>query len=366
MESGALRSIAEDQEAIQNTQSTGSQVALPAPRYLQLWYLFKAMRPRQWTKNLLVFAGIVFAQRMLDFGALGRAVGAFVVFCLLSGLVYLMNDLKDLESDRQHPTKCRRPLASGKLAVSTAIGGIIAVAILATLLTALLLVWPGVAGMAQSLHVSLVPLRVSLVPSPPQPVDSQYGILGNLGGGRYLFAVVAAAYVGLNLAYTYRLKHVVIIDVFCLAGGFVLRAVAGAVVISVPISPWLYLCTLLLSLFIALGKRRQELILLENGAAAHRRILREYSPQLLDQMMTIVTSATVMAYSLYTFQSTTGNHRLMITIPFVLYGIFRYLYLIYMKMEGGSPEEILLKDKHILGSVVLCVLTMLALLYLTI
>ena len=363
MGSAAVRSVAENQEAVQNTES---QISLPAPSYLQLWYLFKAIRPRQWTKNLLVFAGVVFAQRVLDFGALGRAVGAFVVFCLLSGLVYLINDLNDLESDRQHPTKCRRPLASGKLSVSVAIGGIVAIAVLATSLTILLLVWPGAAGTAQSLHVTLTPLRISLAPSPPQPVDSQYGILGNLGGGRYLFAVVAAAYVGLNLAYTYRLKHVVIIDVFCIAGGFVLRAVAGAVVIPVPISPWLYLCTILLSLFMALGKRRQELMLLETDATAHRRSLREYSPQLLDQMMTIVTSATVMAYSLYTFQSTTGNHRLMITIPFVLYGIFRYLYLIYMKMEGGSPEEVLLKDKHILGAVVLCVLTMLALLYLTV
>lgn len=357
-----MRSVAENQEAVQDT---GSQISLPAPRYLQLWYLFKAIRPRQWTKNLLVFAGVVFAQRVLDFGALGRAVGAFVVFCLLSGLVYLINDLKDLESDRQHPTKCRRPLASGKLTVPVAIGGMVALVLLATSLTILLLVWPGAASAAQSLHLTLTPFRLSLAPSPPQPVDSQYGVLGNLGGGRYLFAVVAAAYVGLNLAYTYRLKHVVIIDVFCIAGGFVLRAVAGAVVIPVPISPWLYLCTILLSLFIALGKRRQELMLLESGAGAHRRILLEYSPQLLDQMMTIVTSATVMAYSLYTFQSTTGNHRLMITIPFVLYGIFRYLYLIYMKMEGGSPEEILLKDKHILGAVALCVLSTLALLYLS-
>jgi 4-hydroxybenzoate polyprenyltransferase len=220
-----VRSVAENQEAVQDT---GSQISLPAPRYLQLWYLFKAIRPRQWTKNLLVFAGVVFAQRVLDFGALGRAVGAFVVFCLLSGLVYLINDLKDLESDRQHPTKCKRPLASGKLAVPVAIGGI-ALALLATSLTILLLVWPGSASTAQSLHLTLTPFRLSLAPSPPQPVDSQYGVLGNLGGGRYLFAVVAAAYVGLNLAYTYRLKHVVIIDVFCIAGGFVLRAVAGAV-----------------------------------------------------------------------------------------------------------------------------------------
>lgn len=323
------------------------------------------MRPRQWTKNLLVFAGLVFAQRILDLGAVERAIGAFGVFCLLSGLVYLVNDLSDLESDRQHPVKCRRPLASGKLAVPVAIGGVVALAILATLLTILLVVWPGPAGSAQSLQVTLEPFGMRVVPSQLLSGESQYGILGNLGGAQYLFAVVAACYVLLNLAYTFRLKHVVIIDVFCLAGGFVLRAIAGAVVIPVPISPWLYLCTILLSLFLALGKRRQELMMLGADASSHRRILEEYSPQLLDQMMTIVTSATVMAYSLYTFQSTTGNHRLMITIPFVLYGIFRYLYLIYMKMEGGSPEEVLLKDKHILGAVLLCVLSMLALLYLS-
>jgi 4-hydroxybenzoate polyprenyltransferase len=248
-----VKSVAENQETLQNTKH-GPEISLPAPRALQLWYLLKAMRPRQWTKNLLVFAGLVFAQRILDLGALERAIGAFGVFCLLSGLVYLVNDLSDLESDRQHPVKCRRPLASGKLMVPVAIGGIVALALLAALLTVLLVVWPGAVGSAQSLQVMLTPLRVSVVPSSALPADSQYGILGNLGGGQYLFAVVAVCYVLLNLAYTFRLKHVVIIDVFCLAGGFVLRAIAGAVVIPVPISPWLYLCTILFSLFLALGK----------------------------------------------------------------------------------------------------------------
>ena len=357
-----MRSIVEDQGAIPKTDPG---ISLRAPRRLQFWYLFKAMRPRQWTKNLLVFAGVVFAQRVLNIEALGRAAGAFVVFCLLSSMVYLINDLSDLESDRRHPTKCHRPLASGKLAVPVALVGVTVLASLAIALTSLLVAVPGAAGQAQNLHLTLAPLRLDVVPSLPLSQDSQYGALGNLGGGGFLFALGAASYVGLNLAYTFRLKHVVIIDVFCIAGGFVLRALAGAVVIPVPISPWLYLCTILLSLFLALGKRRQELMLLDADASLHRRILREYSPQLLDQMIMIVTSATVMAYSLYTFQSTTGNHRLMVTIPFVLYGIFRYLYLIYKRMEGGSPEEILLRDKHILGTVALCVITMLALLYLS-
>jgi 4-hydroxybenzoate polyprenyltransferase len=357
-----VRSIAENQPAAPDSEP---EVVVPASRRRQFWYLLKAMRPRQWTKNLLVFAGVVFAQRVLDFGALGRATGAFVVFCLLSSLVYLINDLGDLESDRQHPTKRYRPLASGKLAVPVAVAGAAVLGVLATVLTVVLTLWPGAIAPAQDLHITLAPLRFTVVSSPPLPPDSQYGVLGNIGGGRLLFPLVAFSYVGLNLAYTLRLKHVVIVDVFCIAGGFVLRAMAGAMVIPVPISSWLYLCTILLSLFLALGKRRQELMLLDAGASLHRRILREYSPQLLDQMITIVTSATLMAYSLYTFQGTTGNHRLMVTIPFVLYGIFRYLYLIYMKMEGGSPEEVLLRDKHILSSVALCALTMLALLYLS-
>ncbi len=357
-----MRSIAENQKTV---PEGGPEAHAPVSLWFQFWYLLKALRPRQWSKNLLVFAGLVFAQRVLDIEALGRATGAFVVFCLLSSLVYLVNDLGDLESDRQHPTKRYRPLASGKLAAPVAVAGAAALGLLATALTVALVIWPAAVGPGQSLHVSLAPFQVKVVSNPALPAESQYGLLGNLGAGQLLFPLVAASYVALNLAYTYRLKHVVIIDVFCIAGGFVLRALAGAVVIPVPISSWLYLCTILLSLFLALGKRRQELMLLDASASLHRRILQEYSTQLLDQMITIVTAATVMAYSLYTFQGTPGNHRLMITIPFVLYGLFRYLYLIYMRQEGGSPEEVLLRDKHILGSVALCVLTTLALLYLT-
>jgi 4-hydroxybenzoate polyprenyltransferase len=358
----AVRSIAENEQAASGHEP-GAVVS--SPLRLQFWYLLKAMRPRQWTKNLLVFAGLVFAQQVLDIGAFGRAIGAFVLFCLLASLIYLINDLGDLESDRQHPTKRYRPLASGKLAVPVAVAGAVALGVLAAALTAALVIWPGAAGASQNLRITLVPFHLTVVPGPPLTSESPFGVLGTLGGGQYLFAAVAVAYVLLNLAYTFRLKHVVIVDVFCIAGCYVLRVMAGAFVIPVPISPWLYLCTILLSLFLALGKRRQELLLLATGASLHRRILQEYSPQLLDQMITIVTSATVMAYSLYTFQGATGNHRLMLTIPFVLYGIFRYLYLIYMKMEGGSPDEVLLRDKHILGSVVLCVLTTLALLYLS-
>jgi 4-hydroxybenzoate polyprenyltransferase len=356
-----MRSVAENQQPMQ----AESPPAVRGPWYAQLWYLVREMRPRQWSKNLLVFAGLVFAQRALDPVALGRAFGAFVVFCLLSSVVYLINDLKDLESDRQHPTKRFRPLAAGKLAAPVVVVGAVGLGALAAGLTVVLMLLPAASGAGQSFHLSLAPLRVTLVPLPMQATEHQYGALGDLGGGAFLFAAVAVSYLALNLAYTFRLKHVVIVDVFCIAGGFVLRAMAGAVVIPVPISPWLYLCTILLSLFLALGKRRHELVLLEADASLHRRSLQEYSPQLLDQMMTVVTSATVMAYSLYTFQSTTGNHRLMITIPFVLYGIFRYLYLIYMKMAGGSPEEILLRDKHVLGAVALCVVSMFVLLYLT-
>ncbi len=362
MECPAVRSIAENQRAASEGES---EAQAPASLRLQCWYLLKAMRPRQWTKNLLVFAGLVFAQRVLDVGALGRSVGAFVVFCLLASMIYLINDLGDLESDRQHPTKRYRPLASGKLTARVALVGVVVLAVLATALTVALVIWPGGAGGSETLHLSLAPFQITLVPAAPLAPENQYGVLGNLGGGRVFFALVVIAYVALNLAYTFRLKHVVIIDVFCVAGCYVLRAMAGAMVIPVPISPWLYLCAILGSLFLVLGKRRQELVLLDASASLHRRILQEYSPQLLDQMITIVTSATVMAYSLYTFEGTTGNHRLMLTIPFVLYGIFRYLYLIYMKMEGGSPEEVLLRDKHILGAVALCVLTTLALLYLS-
>jgi 4-hydroxybenzoate polyprenyltransferase len=195
------------------------------------------------------------------------------------------------------------------------------------------------------------------------PLPSSYDIFASLGGANVLFALSLAAYLLLMTLYTVRLKHVVLIDVFIIASGFVLRIVAGAVAIPVAISPWLYCVACFLSLFLALSKRRHELILLQEQASTHRQILKEYSIPMLDQMITIVAGGTVMSYSLYTFQGPTGHDRLSITIPFVLYGIFRYLYLIYMRMQGGSPEEVLLSDRHMLATVMLCTICVLLILY---
>ena len=298
--------------------------------------LVLAMRPRQWTKNLALFVGIVFAQQLLSLSSFERAFTAFVVFCLASGSTYLLNDLLDLENDRQHPVKRKRPLASGDLPASWAI---VTIGILVLACAGLTLV------------IFSIPIR------------HQTDIFASLGGANTLFALTVAAYLLLMALYSVRLKHVVLLDVFIIASGFVLRILAGVVVIPVKISPWLYLVTILLSLFLALNKRRHELVLLQEEASNHRQILKEYSLPLLDQMITIVTAATLMAYSLYTFQGPTGNHRLMITIPLVLYGMFRYLYLVYMRMEGGSPEEVLLRDRHMLGTVLLCVAVIIIVLY---
>jgi 4-hydroxybenzoate polyprenyltransferase len=298
--------------------------------------LVAAMRPKQWTKNLALFVGIIFAQRLLSFSSFERAFLAFVAFCLAASSIYLLNDLLDLENDRQHPVKCKRPLASGALPASWAI---VAIGIL-------ILACGGLTLLIFSI-----------------PIEPPTHLFASLGGANLLFAFSIAAYLLLMVLYSVRLKHVVLLDVFIIASGFVLRILAGAVVIPVMISPWLYLVTILMSLFLALNKRRHELVLLQEQASNHRQILKEYSLPLLDQMITIVTAATLMAYSLYTFQGPTGNHRLMITIPLVLYGMFRYLYLVYMRMEGGSPEEILLRDRHILGTVVLFAAAVIIVLY---
>lgn len=278
-----------------------------------LYHLFRSMRPRQWTKNLVIFAPLLFAQHLLHQEPLLQAVCAFCVFCVLSGCVYIMNDLIDLEQDKRHPIKSRRPLASGALRPWTAR---VAIAVLL------------VAGTA----VSLVFLNKA-------------------------FLIVAGVYLLLQIAYSTVLKHVVIIDVFCIAAGFILRVTAGAEAISVTFSTWLLFCTTLLALFLALSKRRHELLLLEENARHHRRILFEYTPELLDQMISIVTTATVIAYILYTISDETvakfGTENLKYSVPFVLYGIFRYLYLIHRKNEGGSPEKVLLNDRPILFTVVL-------------
>jgi len=271
-----------------------------------------SMRPEQWTKNLLVLGGIMFGGRLLDAGAIGRAAGAFAVFCALSSAVYLFNDLADRAADRTHPLKRTRPLASGALAPRTAV------------LAAGVLSLGGVAGAT---------------------------LLGEA------FALVACGYLALLVLYSAALKHLVIIDVLTIAGGFVLRAIAGAVAVNVPIGHWLLICTTLLALFLALSKRRHELVLLGDGATGHRRILEEYSPYLLDQMIAVVTASTLIAYTLYATSPDTaqrlGTSRLGLTVPFVLYGIFRYLYLVHQKRGGGSPAALLLTDRPLLICVAL-------------
>jgi 4-hydroxybenzoate polyprenyltransferase len=297
--------------------------------------IIQSMRPRQWTKNLALFVGLIFSQQLFSLTSFERASVAFVVFCLASSSVYILNDLLDLERDRQHPTKSKRPLANGDLPISWA------------LVTIGLLLF-GCAGL--TLFIFSIPLQ-------------RTDIFASLGGANILFALSVVSYLVLMSLYSVRLKHIVLLDVFIIASGFVLRILAGAVVIPVMISPWLYLVTILLSLFLALSKRRHEMVLLQGEASNHRQILKEYSLPLLDQLITIVIAATIMAYSLYTFQGPTGNHRLMITIPLVLYGMFRYLYLMHIRLEGGSPEEVLLRDRHMLGTVVLCTVLIIIVLY---
>jgi 4-hydroxybenzoate polyprenyltransferase len=302
----------------------------------RFYALLLAMRPRQWTKNLALFVGLVFAQRLLNPLLFERAAIAFVAFCLASSSIYLFNDLLDLENDRRHPKKKYRPLAAGTLPVSWAKMAIGLLWLVCASLTTLLFFIP----------------------------TAETNLFDSLGGANVLFAATVAAYLILMILYGLRLKHVVLLDVFAIAAGFALRILAGAVVIPVSISPWLYIVTIMLSLFLAFGKRRNELVLMEDQAGNHRQILKEYNLPLLDQMITIVTAATIMAYSLYTFQASTGNHRLMVTIPLVLYGMFRYLYIVYVRKDGGSPEEVLLRDRHMLGTVVLCIATVIVVLYL--
>lgn len=284
--------------------------------------IFKTMRPKQWTKNLFVFAGIIFSQNLFNFPLLLKTVLAFFVFCLLSGSIYVMNDIADLNEDRHHPLKSQRPLASGRLKVSYAVWVLI--------------------------FISLFSLGISFRLSP-------------------LFFLVALAYFMLQLAYSLVLKHMVILDVFVVAIGFVLRVIGGAIVIDVPISPWLIVCTILLALFLSLSKRRHELVLLNEEAKNHRKILAEYSPYLLDQMISVVTASTVIAYCFYTLSEETvkkfGTKNLVFTIPFVLYGIFRYLYLIHKKKVGGNPETVFINDRPLLIAVILWVITVGIILY---
>jgi 4-hydroxybenzoate polyprenyltransferase len=267
--------------------------------------LFKTMRPRQWPKNVVVFAAVVFDRQLslTNWIPLARSMAVFILFCLLSGSIYIINDIWDVESDRHHPTKCKRPIASGKLPIRTAI-------------------------FAASIII-LVTMPLAFLLSP-------------------IVGLIAMTYFILNLAYSSRLKHIVLVDVMIIAAGFVLRVAAGVAVIQVErFSPWLYVVTTLGALFIGFGKRRAELTLLEDKANSHRKVLEGYNLPFLDHLITVVSSATIMTYSLYTFSAPNvpANHTMMLTIPFVMYGIFRYLYLIHVRQEGGSPEELLLTDR---------------------
>lgn len=284
--------------------------------------LVLSLRPSQWTKNLIVFAGLIFGQRLLDPGAILYAAAAFAVFCALSGVVYLVNDVADREADRQHPIKRFRPIASGEVPLPLAVG------------TALVL---GVAALAAAFWL------------------------------RTEFGFIALSYVALLALYSGPLKHIVIIDVLTIAIGFVLRAAAGAIVIAEPVSHWLLIVTILLALFLALSKRRHELVLLADGATSHRPILQEYSPYLLDQMISVVTASTLVAYAFYTVSPETiqkfNTDKLGLTLPFPLYGIFRYLYLVHQKEGGGSPSDMLLNDKPLLLCVLLWAITVAMVIY---
>jgi len=284
--------------------------------------LIASLRPHQWSKNLLVFAALGFTKHLFEPEPLLRALLAFAIFCLLSGVVYLVNDVVDVERDRLHPRKRLRPIASGALSLGRARG---AAAVLGA---------------------------VSL------------GAAVALG---WAFVAVAVTYLALNLAYSLRLKEVVILDVLSLSLGFVLRGIAGGVAIRAPISDWLLVCTILLALFLALAKRRHEIVSLGTEAASHRPILKEYSPYLLDQMIAVVTASCVTAYTFYTLAPEIRikyrTDRLSWTIPFVLYGIFRYLYLVHQKDGGGSPSESLVTDRPLLVAVALWAVAVVAILY---
>lgn len=287
----------------------------------------RAMRPTQWTKNGLVVLAAIFAGRITDGATLVRVAVAFVAFSLAASAIYIINDIADRERDRLHPRKRLRPLASGNLSLAGGITTALLCALGALLATALL-VTRLLAGVADPFAM--------------------------WGGSGVLFAVALVSYAGLNVAYSYWLKHQVIWDVLTIAAGFVLRALAGAFAAAIPVSPWFYLCVTFLALLLALGKRRAELLALDTLASAHRGNLAQYTVALLDQLMAIMVTCVLMTYSLYTFESETSNHTLMVTIPLVIFGVFRYLYLVYVRNEGDQPDEMLWRDKQILAAVAAC------------
>lgn len=288
-----------------------------------LFYIIRTVRPKQWIKNTVVLAALIFSQHLLEPDFFIKSGVAFILFCFLSGSVYLINDVMDIEKDRKHPYKKGRPIASGKLKIKTAITAAITLAICSLVMSVYL--------------------------------DIRFGI-------------VTLVYFLSNLAYSKYLKNIVIIDVMVIALGFVLRAVGGALVIDVEISPWLIICTTLLALFLGFSKRRHELILLKENANSHRKILEEYSPYFLDQIISVLTASIVVTYALYTMspevEAKLKTTHLNLTIPFVLYGIFRYLYLVHQRKKGGNPTMVLFTDKPLLVNIALWMITVCVILYL--
>ena len=283
--------------------------------------ILKTMRPRQWTKNMFIFAALIFDRQLTHYNSLIKCVAGFVVLCLVVSTVYIINDIMDVEADRLHPKKKFRPIAAGKLSIPAAITA--AVVIL----------------------VASIPFSIYLSPT---------------------FAVIVYSYLLLNFAYSKWLKHIPLIDVLVIAADFVLRVAAGVALIQVErFSPWLYVCTTLLALYIGFGKRRAELTLLAGNAQSHRKVLDGYTISFLDQLIMIVSSCTIIAYSFYSFSAPNlpDNHTMMLTIPFVLYGIFRYLYLIHVKNEGGAPEELVISDRPLQISLGLWGLAVIAVFY---
>lgn len=289
---------------------------------MSLKALIEAMRPKQWAKNIFIFAPLVFDHKLFHPSYLARTVAGFVLLCLVSGAVYLMNDLVDVEKDRQHPRKRNRPIASGRLSPRLAL------------------------FMAILIPLAGLPLGFLLDP---------------------LFGGILLGYLVLQIAYSFVLKNAVIVDALAVAAGFVLRVAAGIPLVEAErFSPWIYTCMGLLALFISFSKRRHELTFLGENANNHRESLGEYSVLLLDQFILIVTAATLVAYTLYTFSAPNlpPNHTMMLTVPFVLYAIFRYLYLVYVKGLGGEPEEIVLRDRPLQVGVLLWGLAVILIMYL--
>ncbi|HEU5438375.1 MAG TPA: decaprenyl-phosphate phosphoribosyltransferase [Ktedonobacterales bacterium] len=321
-------------DASQSPATAGALATVPGAS--TLWAMLAALRPQQWSKNGLVLLALVFSHRLTDPAALGRVLLATLAFCFAASAVYVLNDVADRRRDRLHPTKRMRPIASGQVSVPAALGLAAACATLAVAVT----LWLALAG----LHGLLDPFA-------------------RWGGAPVLLFLTLAGYLSLNIAYSFWLKHEVLWDVFIIAAGFVLRALFGAFAIPVPISPWFYLCTTFLALLLALGKRRAELLAVADGDTGQRDILRRYTVQLLDQLLVVAVTCTLITYSLYTFQAEGTSHTLMVTIPFVVFGVFRYLYLLYVRGDGERPDELLWRDRQILGSVMACAVVAMVLIY---